>query len=63
MFKDQNEYNQFRAWVIEGSCLGQRMAESNGGEFEIPLHWKTYKQKADELGIDPPEQLPEPMKK
>jgi hypothetical protein len=55
MFKDQDEYSQFRAWVIEGSCLAQRMSESvKGGSFTIPPHWERFK----ELDREWPHHLP-----
>jgi hypothetical protein len=44
MFKNQDEYDAFLAWAIEGSCLMQRMIESvKGGKFEIPEYWEKYK--------------------
>jgi hypothetical protein len=44
MFRNQDEYSQFRAWAIEGSCLAQRMFESvPGGKFDIPDYWEKYK--------------------
>jgi hypothetical protein len=44
MFKNQAEYDQFRAWVYEGSCIAQRMFESvPGGKFEIPDYWERFK--------------------
>jgi hypothetical protein len=45
MFRDQGEYDQFRAWAIEGSCLMQRMIESvPNGKFKIPDHWERFKE-------------------
>jgi hypothetical protein len=55
MFKNQAEYDQFRAWVYEGSCLAQRMSLSvEGGKFDIPPHWKRFKK----LDREWPHQLP-----
>lgn len=50
MFKNQDDYDSFRAWALEGSCLAQRMSESvEGGVFEIPSYWKKYKRAAKSM--------------
>jgi hypothetical protein len=61
MFEDQNEYDSFMAWAIEGSCLAQRMLESvPGGHFEIPLYWEKHKEMAK--GRMMPDELPDRLK-
>jgi hypothetical protein len=61
MFKNQDEYNQFRAWAIEGSCLAQRMNSGEGcREFVIPTHWHKYKKQAVNLPFMLPEHLKKP---
>jgi hypothetical protein len=60
MFKNQDEYEQFRAWAIEGSCLAQRMNACEGvKEFEIPKHWHKYKERAEQLPSILPDHLKE----
>lgn len=39
-FSSQLEYQSFRAWVLTGHCIQQRMASgTEGGSFTIPDHW------------------------
>lgn len=43
MFKNQAEYEEFKAWAVEGSCLRQRMQSAEGGVFTIPDYWEKFK--------------------
>lgn len=63
MFKSQEEYDYFRAWAVEGSCLPQRMFSTDGGEpFKIPAYWEDLKKKAGNQLDLIPLILPESLK-
>jgi hypothetical protein len=61
MFEDQDEYDSFMAWAIEGSCLAQRMNACEGGGFDIPSHWVAHKEDAKKRLL--PSELPKRLRK
>jgi hypothetical protein len=62
MFKNQAEFDSFRAWAIEGSCLAQRMNSGEGcREFIIPKYWHKYKEHAEHFPSILPDYLKEKL--
>ena len=54
MFKSEQEYYDFLAWALNGSCLPQRMQESALGAepWPIPSYWHRIKKHADKMPMD-----------
>lgn len=48
MIKDNEEYQEFLTWAMNGSTLAQRM-QSPFEQVVIPEHWEQLKPYADKL--------------